>query len=240
MVGAAIVPREHDQCGTATHGQEADGCAVPGDNFARRPRPLPHAPAPDVIPFCHSKGSLWVPLLSDGGTDVLGSSAFTGPTLVVIRGNSGSGKTTIAREVRRRYGRVAPAFITATARNALDLGYHVVLEGILHTGRYAAALHQLINDHAGPSHFYYLDVSFEETVRRHRTRPEQVNFTPEQMRDWYEQRDVLGCRGEVVVDELSAFEQTVDTILRTSALLDAPPLTPCPVRCPHCADKEPQ
>lgn len=196
---------------------------------------------------------------------MLGSSAFTGPTLVVIRGNSGSGKTTIAREVRRRYGRgcalveqdylrrlllrehdtsrtdpVAPAFITATARNALDLGYHVVLEGILHTGRYAAALHQLINDHAGPSHFYYLDVSFEETVHRHRTRPEQVNFTPEQMRDWYEQRDVLGCRGEVVVDELSAFEQTVDTILRTSALLDAPPLTPCPVRCPHCADKEPQ
>ena len=83
---------------------------------------------------------------------------MTGPTLVVIRGNSGSGKTTIAREVRRRYGRgcalveqdylrrivlrehdsdrtdpVAPAFIAATARNALDFGYHVVLEGILHT-----------------------------------------------------------------------------------------------------------
>jgi hypothetical protein len=73
--------------------------------------------------------------------------------------NSGSGKTTTAREVRHRYGRgcaleqdylrrtmlrehdtsranpVAPAFITATARNALDLGYHVVMEGILHTGR---------------------------------------------------------------------------------------------------------
>jgi predicted kinase len=94
----------------------------------------------------------------------------TGPMLVVIRGNSGSGKTTTAREVRRRYGRgcallleqdylrrivlrehdssrtnpVAPAFITATARNALDLGYHVVLEGILHTDRYANVLHQLI------------------------------------------------------------------------------------------------
>lgn len=27
------------------------------------------------------------------------------PTLVVIRGNSGSGKTTTARELRRRYGR---------------------------------------------------------------------------------------------------------------------------------------
>jgi predicted kinase len=89
---------------------------------------------------------------------------MTVPTLVVIRGNSGSGKTTAAREVRRRYGRgcalleqdylrrvilrehdtsrsnpVAPTFITTTARTALDLGYHVVLEGILHTERYAAA-----------------------------------------------------------------------------------------------------
>jgi uridine kinase len=30
---------------------------------------------------------------------------MTGPMLVVIRGNSGSGKTTTAREVRRRYDR---------------------------------------------------------------------------------------------------------------------------------------
>jgi cytidylate kinase len=29
----------------------------------------------------------------------------TAPTLVLIRGNSGSGKTTTAREVRHRYGR---------------------------------------------------------------------------------------------------------------------------------------
>jgi predicted kinase len=113
----------------------------------------------------------------------------TSPTLVVIRGNSGSGKTTTAREVRRRYGRgcalleqdylrriilrehdsgrinpVAPAFITATARTAQELGYHVVLEGILHTDRYGAALHQLIDTHPGPTYAYYLDVSFEETV----------------------------------------------------------------------------
>ena len=184
---------------------------------------------------------------------------MTGPTLVVIRGNSGSGKSTIAREVRRRYGRgcalieqdylrrillrehdtsrtdpVAPTFITATARNALDLGYHVVLEGILHTDRYAAVLHQLIDRHAGPSHVYYLDVSFEETVRRHQSRPEQVDFTPEQMRDWYAHQDLLGSENEHVVDERSTLEETVDTILHTSGLLSAPPRTPCPARCPRC------
>jgi predicted ABC-type ATPase len=91
------------------------------------------------------------------------------PTLVVIRGNSGSGKTTAAHEVRRRYGRgcalveqdylrrivlrehdesemepVAPRFIADTVRGLLGSGYHVVLEGILHTERYAAPLTRLI------------------------------------------------------------------------------------------------
>lgn len=183
--------------------------------------------------------------------------------LVVIRGNSGSGKTTTAREVRRRYGRgcalleqdylrrimlrehdtsrtnpVAPGFITAVARNALDLGYHVVMEGILHTDRYANVLRQLIDQHPGPSYVYYLNVSFAETVRRHQTRTEQVKFTPEQMRDWYEHDDLLGTSGEHIIGETSTFEQTVDTILHTSGLVNVPPLTPCPVRCPRCACKE--
>lgn len=79
--------------------------------------------------------------------------------LVCIRGNSGSGKSSIARELRHRHGRgcalveqdylrrivlrerdkpggVAPALIEQTVRFALDHGYHVVLEGILYTGRY--------------------------------------------------------------------------------------------------------
>ncbi|MFD0816779.1 AAA family ATPase [Micromonospora zhanjiangensis] len=186
------------------------------------------------------------------------------PTLLIIRGNSGSGKTTTAREVRRRYGRgcalieqdylrrivlrehdssrtdpVAPAFIAATARTALDLGYHVVLEGILHTGRYAPVLRRLITDHAGPAHVFYLDVCFDETVRRHRTRGEPIDVTPEQMRDWYATLDLLDVPGERVIPETSTFEQTVATILTTSGLTDRPPLTPCPNQCPHCAAEAP-
>ena len=133
---------------------------------------------------------------------------------------------------------VAPTFITAAARNALDLGYHVVLEGILHTDRYAGVLHQLIGQHSGPSHVYYLNVSFDETVRRHQTRTEAVNFTPEQMRDWYDDEDLLGTEGEHVIAETSTFEQTVDTILRSSGLMSAPPSTPCPVHCPRCAGED--
>lgn len=184
------------------------------------------------------------------------------PTLVIIRGNSGSGKTTAAREARRRFGRgaalleqdylrrtvlrehdsaridpVAPAFITATARTALDLGYHVILEGILHTERYATVLHQLIGNHSGPVAVFYLDVSFDETVRRHLHRDEPIPVTPDEMRTWYTHRDLLDTPGEAVIGETSTLEQTVATILHASGLTGAAAQTPCPRRCPHCARK---
>jgi adenylate kinase family enzyme len=179
---------------------------------------------------------------------------------VIIRGNSGSGKTTTAREVRRRYGRgcalleqdylrrvvlrehddsdispLAPTFIATTAQTALDLGYHVILEGILHTTRYANALHHLIDTHPGPVAVYYLDVSFDETVRRHHRRTEPIPVTAEQMRNWYTPADHLNVPGETVIGETSTFEETVTTILHTSGLTTAAPRTPCPRHCPHCA-----
>ncbi|MEH0822166.1 MULTISPECIES: AAA family ATPase [unclassified Micromonospora] len=187
------------------------------------------------------------------------------PTLVIIRGNSGSGKTTTAREVRRRFGRgaalleqdylrrtvlrehdsahidpLAPAFITATARTALDLGYHVLLEGILHTERYKPALRHLIDHHRGPVAVFYLDVTYDETVRRHLGRAEPIPVTPEQMRHWYTHRDLLGIPGETVIPESSTFEHTVATILQHSGLINAAPTTPCPRRCQHCARKADQ
>lgn len=183
-------------------------------------------------------------------------------TLVVIRGNSGSGKTTIAREVRRRYGRgaalveqdhfrrvvlrehggsamnpVAPGFIEVNVRYLLGAGSHVVLEGILDTRGYGAMLRRLLAEHAGPSRVFYLDVDFDETVRRHAGRAEPIPVTAEQMREWYVPRDLLGVDGEHVIPQTSTFEQTVAVILHTSGLPDAVPMTPCPVRCPRCADK---
>lgn len=179
--------------------------------------------------------------------------------LIVIRGNSGAGKSSVAREVRRRYGRgcalieqdyvrrivlrehdgvavggLAPRLIAATARMSLAGGYHVVLEGILAAEVYGAELRSLIAGHPGRSHVYYLDVSWAETLRRHATRPQAADFTPAQMRDWYVPGDLLGVPGEQVVPESSAFAETVEMILRTSALRAAPAVAPCPARCPRC------
>jgi predicted kinase len=197
-------------------------------------------------------------------TDITGAGdTSTGsPTLIVIRGNSGSGKSTAARETRRRFGRgcalveqdylrrvllrehggnrmqpVAPAFIANTARGALDVGYHVILEGILDSAGHGSILRQLIAEHTGPAAVFYFDVSFDETVRRHFSRPEPIPVTAAQTHEWYLPRDLLGVPGEHVIDERAGVEQAVSTILHTSGLGQAAALTPCPTRCPRCAQK---
>ena len=165
----------------------------------------------------------------------------TATTLVVIRGNSGSGKSTIARQLQLGYGRgcalieqdylrrkilreldrpggIAPDFIEHTARFALDHGYHVVLEGILHRTRYGPMLDRLRTDHVGPTYVFYLDVSFEETVRRHATRPQSADYTPEQMYTWYSPGDQLGGPGEHTVPETSSEAETLAFVVRTTGL----------------------
>jgi predicted kinase len=183
-------------------------------------------------------------------------------TLVIIRGNSASGKTTAAREVRACYGRgaalieqdylrrvllrehdtssievAAPAVIAATAGAALDHGYHVIVEGMMLASRYATTLGELIAGHRGPSHLFYLDVGLQETLRRHRGKDGLDGVTDDHLRSWYTERDLLGLPGETVIDESSTFERTVTTILHESGLAATPPLAACPACCPRCQEK---
>nr|BFE56444.1 hypothetical protein GCM10020063_009700 [Dactylosporangium thailandense] len=187
---------------------------------------------------------------------------MTQPVLVVIRGNSSSGKTSVAREIRGRYGRgcalieqdehrrivlrehettglepAAPRFIADTVRSALRAGYHVVLEGILYAEFYAPVLRQLIAEHRGPSHVFYFDIPLTETLRRHQARAASVKFTAEEMTGWYRERDLLGVDGEHVIGADATLEDTVATILHHSGLAHAAPQAPCPTTCPRCAEK---
>jgi hypothetical protein len=132
---------------------------------------------------------------------------------------------------------VTPRFIAMSVQHLLGAGYHVIVEGILHTGSYGSTLRHVIAAHPGPGHAFYLDVSFAETVRRHHTRTEPIPVTAEDMQAWYSPNDVLGVVGEHVIPEASTLEQTVTTILDRSGLTGLAPLTPCPARCPSCAAK---
>ncbi|MDG6105486.1 kinase [Dactylosporangium aurantiacum] len=161
--------------------------------------------------------------------------------LIVVRGNSGSGKSTVARRLRLGHGRgcalveqdhlrrvvlrerdlpggLAPDLIAQVVRFALDHRYHVILEGILFTGHYAPMLAGLWRAHRGGSWCFYLDVDFDETVRRHGGRPQRDEFTAEDMRGWYRRLDLLGFAGERVVAQESTVDETVALIAAVTGL----------------------
>ena len=108
--------------------------------------------------------------------------------------------------------------IEQLANHALSRNFHTVVEGIFPTVRYAEMLARLARQYAGPSYFYYLDIPFDETVRRHATRPKATAFDPAAMRDWYRHRDLLAAPTETVIDESSTLEGTVARILADADL----------------------
>ena len=163
------------------------------------------------------------------------------PCLIVLRGNSGSGKSTVASEIRARYGRgialvgqdnlrrvvlrereVAGganiALIDLVARFAAGNGYHVLLDGILRAEIYADMLDRLRCDHQGSSYFYYLDVPFEETVHRHGTRPQAAEFGRTEMSTWYRELDLLPGGIEKIIPASSSLEATVTQIMSDTDL----------------------
>lgn len=164
--------------------------------------------------------------------------------LIVIRGNSGSGKSTVANALQDTYGRglalvsqdllrrvvlrerdtpdaVNIGLIDQVVRYSLAHGYHVVLDGILAARRYEPMLAGITRQHAGLSYFYYLDCSLAETLRRHETRPMRAEVSPAMLRDWYRHRDLLTTVAERVIPQTSTPDQTTATILADSALLSA-------------------
>ncbi|MEU3934225.1 AAA family ATPase [Streptomyces sp. NPDC029044] len=167
--------------------------------------------------------------------------------LVLLRGNSASGKSSVAAGVRERFGRGLAlvgqdnlrrvvlrerdrpgaaniGLIDLTARYALDAGYHVVVEGILYADRYGEMLARLRADHRGPTHAYYLHVPFELTLRRHATKPIANEFGEAELRDWYREMDLLPGGAETVIGPDSTLPETVDRIMRDSGLAGLPAL----------------
>ncbi|MGI8576769.1 MAG: AAA family ATPase [Nocardioidaceae bacterium] len=110
--------------------------------------------------------------------------------LITLRGNSGSGKTSVGRSLQESLprGHVAllsqdvvrretlrtrdvvdnPAIdlLNVMARYTLDRGISVVIEGMLQPDRYGPMRCRLVDDHEGVSRSYLWDLPFEETVRK--------------------------------------------------------------------------
>lgn len=160
--------------------------------------------------------------------------------LIVLRGNSGSGKSATARAVRAASGQKIAlveqdylrrfilkerdsadgdniALIEQVTEFALARDYHVMLEGILAFSHYGEMLSRL-RARCPDSHFYYFDISLEETLRRHATKPNAHEFGEPELRAWYRANDLTGFPGERIITESATLPQIVARILAETGL----------------------
>ncbi|MFG2576315.1 AAA family ATPase [Streptomyces sp. NPDC048481] len=170
--------------------------------------------------------------------------------LIVIRGNSASGKSSVAAGLREKFGRNLAivgqdnlrrivlrerdrpgganiGLIDLTARYALNNGFHVVVEGLLYADRYGTMLTNLMRAHRGVSRCYYLDVPYTQTLLRHATKPDAEylkHVTEVHLRDWYREKDLLSGGLETVIDADSTMDESVQQILRESGLDQVRPI----------------
>lgn len=142
--------------------------------------------------------------------------------LVIIRGNSGSGKSTVAKKLQERLGegtllisqdtvRRDMLRVKDTANNSsielmkqmalfgLESCDYVILEGILVNDRYQEMLLELIRAFSGKAEVYYFDLLFEVTMERHLGRNKSEEFGFEELKRWWNDRDYLGTIDEKMI-----------------------------------------
>jgi len=159
--------------------------------------------------------------------------------LIIIRGNSGSGKSTVATKLRRTMGyktmlipqdiirreivRVADEMNNPAIQLMQDiaiygnrLDYDVIIEGILNTDKYARMLKEL-SGMFNETYTYYFDISFEETVKRHQTKDKKKEFGSQEMKAWWVEKDYLGFEDEKVITAAMSEIDIVHMILNDIA-----------------------
>jgi hypothetical protein len=141
---------------------------------------------------------------------------------MVIRGNSASGKSTVAAAIREEYGRGLAIvsqdnlrrivlrehdrpqaanieLIGLTCRYALGHSFHTVLEGILYSAHYSEMLAGLRDEHGDRSSWWFLDVPFEETFARHASKPQAAEHGRAELEQWWHGRDLLPGEFEQII-----------------------------------------
>lgn len=155
--------------------------------------------------------------------------------IIIIRGNSGSGKTTVSKALQAKipkgtlliphdlvrmvmFGEFGDAIGNPSIKlleNLVAYGHQncdlVILEGILNSYIYKdlfVTIEKLFN---GQIFAYYFDLPFEETVKRHAQR-DWHEFGEKEMREWWREKDfIINIREKIISKEMS-LDETVERI----------------------------
>ncbi|MBC6315304.1 kinase [Listeria grandensis] len=156
--------------------------------------------------------------------------------LIIIRGNSGSGKTTIARNlqqklgagtllvsqdtvrremlhVKDRHGNLSIDLIEIIASYGKNNTPYIIVEGILGKETYQDMLLSLIHFFDDNADVYYFNLPFAETVKRHQTKGNAHEFGVEKLKTWWLDNDLLGMENETILTEHQSAEDIMKLIL---------------------------
>lgn len=152
--------------------------------------------------------------------------------LIILRGNSGSGKTTVSKELQKRFGRntmlisqdmVRLQMLYAKDAEALPLIIQLlkygrqnsditILEGILDSEVYESLFEAAVKEYGADIFAFYYDLPFEETLRRHATKPNRAEFGEQDMRRWWKEKDYTNVIPEKTITGDMSISDTVDMI----------------------------
>lgn len=163
--------------------------------------------------------------------------------LITLRGNSGSGKTTIARALQEKFGKNTMllsqdvirrdilktndgAGTRANAVLIMLLEYShahnelVILEGILNSRWYTPLFDAAKALYGENICAYYFDLPFEETLRRHQTKDKRTEFGEKEMRSWWNEKDYAPALNEQTLTLDMMQDEIIDRICADLERLD--------------------
>ena len=157
---------------------------------------------------------------------------------VLILGESGSGKTTLAKALQEHYGpgtmrlshdMIRMDILHTWSREGVEKSLPLmqellkygrrnseitVMEGILPSDAYRPLFETALAEFGDRIYAYYYDISFEETLRRHSTKPNRGDFGEKEMRRWWREKDLLDIIPERILTEDQSLDDAMNPILR--------------------------
>ena len=157
--------------------------------------------------------------------------------IVIIRGNSGSGKTTVSKLLQKKIGRgtlvIPQDFIRremlwvndrpnnqaiGLLENLVIYGWqycnYVILEGILHLDIYKSLFEKIKELFSDNIYAYYFDLPFEETLRRHNQKLNSHEFGEKEMMRWWREKDFLNNISEKIIYKEMSSDDIVELIYK--------------------------
>jgi guanylate kinase len=161
--------------------------------------------------------------------------------LIVIRGPSGVGKSTVAKALMHitkrptvlvdldhyRFGFVNPPkenhnleyeMSASDIHIALEKGFDVIFDGNFSVEKKDPFLDKLFAHHPNENYIFYLEASLDETLERHKTKT-NPRISISIMKEVYKFASPIGHKDEIVIPESSTLEETISKIVQVTGIL---------------------